>query len=79
MLWHLFSVFRVFDVLNVAAFLIGVALLVKKTADMERFHYERVFLLTLFLSGLALYLLDYSFGALMYLASPTCMPEINFH
>lgn len=75
MLWKVLLVFRILDVFNFAAFLIGVALVVKKIADMDRFHYARVFLLTLFLTGLVFYLLDYSFGELISLASPPCMPD----
>jgi len=63
------------ELINFALLLFGVALLIKKVAEMERFHYQRVFLLTLFITGLIFYLLDHSFGEYMRLAS-TCVPEI---
>lgn len=70
------SAINLSELIHLATLIVGVLLLVKKIAEMDRFHFERVFLLTLFLSGLLFYLLDYSFGELMRLSSPMCMPDI---
>jgi hypothetical protein len=44
------------DALNVIAFIVGVWLLIKKLADMDRYHTLRVVVLTSILSCLVLYL-----------------------
>ena len=44
------------DALNVLAFIVGVCLLIKKLADMDRYHTLRVVVLTSILSCIVLYL-----------------------
>jgi hypothetical protein len=54
---------RMSDAVNTIALVFGVLLLLKKVVNMDRFHYLRVFLITVTISCLLLYLfLWYSLG-----------------
>ena len=73
----MFSEFSLSDLINLAALLVGVVLLVKKTAEMERFHFARVLLLILFLTGLFFYVLGGMFDK--ELQSSSCTPDMNMY
>ena len=61
-----------FDPINVFIFLSGIALLLKKVADMDRYHELRVCLITTVLSTIVIVL----FVVYCFPCTPTCMPDV---
>ena len=61
-----------FDPINVFIFLSGAAFLLKKVADMNRYHELRVCLITMALSTIVIVL----FVLYCFPCTPTCMPDI---
>ena len=60
------------DPINVFIFLIGIGFLLKKVADMDRYHEIRVCLITVALSTIVIVL----FVVYCFPRTPTCMPTI---
>jgi len=62
-----------FDPINIFIFLSGIALLLKKVADMDRYHSLRVLLLTTFLSTIVISLFLYFVLVYSFSLDQTCM------